>query len=40
MFMPGTLTRFVIEGREKCETKIPARFEETDRARHPVTTPA
>ena len=38
MFMPGTLTRFVIEGyREKCETKtvLGAVREEPDRARHP-----
>ena len=39
MFLPGTLTRFVIEGyREKCETKtvLGARFAEAPaRARHP-----
>ena len=39
MFLPGTLTRFVIEGyREKCETKtvLGARFaREAARARHP-----
>ena len=39
IFLPGTLTRFVIEGyREKCETKtvLGARLrQEADRARHP-----
>ena len=38
MFLPGTLTRFVIEGyREKCVTKtvLGALREEADRARHP-----